>query len=454
MPLLETTEKQRLDLRHRRDLILKAAVQEGLLQREGDLLAAFIDLDGVDENIAHLRDSFPSDIRTLHAFAAKANCLVPVLSHLEDRGMGCEVASEGELAQALEAGFQADQIVFDSPAKTFRELRQSLSLGTTVNADNFQELDRIKMILAESPSASPVGIRINPQVGVGGIEAMSTAGGTSKFGISLEDEGNRERLVEAFRNNSWLNRVHAHVGSQGCPLSLIARGIAQIVDFADEVNQLLGRRQITGIDIGGGLPVDFQSDSPVSDFEGYVAELRASVPRLFSGEYLIITEFGRSILAKYGFIAAFVEYTKTSGGRAIAITHAGAQVATRTAMMPESWPIRIGTYDADGDPKTGPAVEQDVAGPCCFAGDLVARNRPLPLLQPGDIVSLLDTGAYYFSTHFSYNSLPAPAVYGVTIDSQDKVTFRVLRHAETIPELLLRSGVNEAAEPTSTQEPT
>jgi diaminopimelate decarboxylase len=158
--------------------------------------------------------------------------------------------------------------------------------------------------------------------------------------------------------------------------------------------------------------------------------LRAGAPRLFDGGYRVVTEFGRALLGRNGFMAARVEYTKTAGGRAIAITHAGAHVTARTAFAPEAWPLRVLAYDGAGAPKAGEPVAQDVAGPCCFAGDLVARVYPVPLLEPGDIVAIPDTGAYYFSTPLRYNSLPAPAVYGFEVDGGGAVRLALLRQAE------------------------
>ncbi|WP_326584982.1 diaminopimelate decarboxylase [Streptomyces sp. NBC_00481] len=424
----------------RRERILRAAVRERLLDPDHAVLAAFVDLDGVAASVEALHRAFPSSVQALHTFAAKANCLVPVLEELRTHGMGCEFASTGELAQALAAGFAPERIVFDSPAKTRADLNRALALGVAVNVDNFQELRRVDKILASRSSTSRIGVRINPQVGSGEIAAMSTATATSKFGIPLEDDGNREQLLQAYRDRPWLTWVHAHVGSQGCPLDLIAQGIAKAVAFADQVNADLGRRQVTGIDIGGGLPVNFGSDEPTPGFDEYVAHLRAHAPALFSGDYRVVTEFGRSLLAKNGFTAAYVEYTKTSGGRPIAITHAGAQVATRTVFMPEAWPLRITAHDPAGSLKDGEAVPQDIAGPCCFAGDLVAQARPLPRLAPGDIVALLDTGAYYSSTPFHYNSLPDPAVHGVRIAADGSIQFGLLRRAETIQHVLARTG--------------
>ncbi|MEV3971305.1 diaminopimelate decarboxylase [Streptomyces sp. NPDC050698] len=424
----------------RRERILTAAIRQRLIDPDDALLAGFVDLDGVADSVAALQRAFPDSVSVLHAFASKANPLVPLLEELRELGMGCEVASAGELAQALAAGFAPEQIVFDSPAKTRGELLKALELGVAVNADNFQELDRIGDLLATRSSTSQIGVRINPQVGAGSIAASSTATATSKFGIALEDEGNFERLLRAYKEQPWLTWVHAHVGSQGCPLDLIAQGISRTVAFAEQVNTALGRRQIVGIDIGGGLPVDFDSDSTAPGFDAYVDRLRHHSPALFTGAYRLVTEFGHSLLSKNGFTAAFVEYTKTSGQRPIAITHAGAQVATRTVFQPDSWPLRVTAHHPTGARKTGSPVAQDIAGPLCFAGDLIARARPLPALVPGDVVALLDTGAYCFSAPYHFNTLPEPAVYGVRTGPRGDVRFELLRSAQTIDELITRTS--------------
>lgn len=418
--------------------VASAAVAQGLLG--GDrLLAGFVDMDGVAEAVATLHAAFPAHF--MHAFAAKAGCLEGILRLLRGHGMACEVASPGELAQALAAGFEPARIVFDSPAKTWAEIRACIRHGMTVNIDNWQELARVDQVMRELPgSTATVGIRINPQVGVGTIAAMSTATRTSKFGIALDDEGSRARLLEAYRERPWLTCVHTHVGSQGCPLELIAHGVGKAVALAREINEAIGRRQVTTVDIGGGLPVNFESDAPAPTFTEYAAILRAAVPALFSGEFQVITEFGRSVMAKNGFIVARVEYTKTTGGHHIAITHAGAQVATRTVFMPELWAIRVSALDPAGRPKTGPKVAQDVAGPCCFAGDIIASRRLLPLLEQGDWVMLHDTGAYYFSTPFVYNSLPRIAVHGFRLEGE-AVAFELLRAEETEAQLLAATAL-------------
>ena len=435
--------------RIRRDRAVRAAVARGLLDPDETPVAAFVDVAGIADSARELLAAWPDGVDVLHAFAAKANPLVPVLALLSGHGLGCEVSSPGELAQARAAGFPADRLVLDSPVKSRRELADALGSGIALNVDNFEELERVDRLVAGGLPARRVGVRINPQVGIGSIEAMSTAGRTTKFGIALADPGNRDRLLRAYAARPWLRWVHVHVGSQGIPLELNADGVAEAVAFAREVNALRPG-QIEGVDVGGGLPVDFTGDEDNPTFADHVAVLRTAAPELFSGAFKVVTEYGRSVMAKNGFIASRVEYTKTAGGRAIALTHAGAQVAARTVFAPEAWPLRVLAYDRHGLPSAAELEVQDVAGPCCFAGDLLARERKLPKLETGDVVVVPDTGAYYFSSPFQYNSLPMPPVFGFEVSggsegsaedaSEDAVTFRVLRAAESIDELLARSG--------------
>ncbi|MCC8455453.1 diaminopimelate decarboxylase [Streptomyces rochei] len=427
----------------RRDEAVRAAVEQGLLG-PGTPIVGLLDVAGIRESAAALRAAFDAvtapGTPVLHAFAVKATPLVPVVRLLGEEGIGAEVASPGELALARAAGVPPERTVLDSPAKTQEELREALALGIAVNADNPQELARIDALVAGGTSRSPLGVRVNPQVGGGTIEALSTATATSKFGVALRDEGAREWVVRAYLDRPWLTRLHAHTGSQGIPLTLMAEGVAETYALAEEINERAGRRQVDTLDIGGGLPVNFASDETTPTYAEYARVLREAVPGLFDGRYGLVTEFGRSLLAKHGTVVARVEYAKSAGGRPVAVTHAGVQVATRTVYAPGAWPLRIAAYDAKGLPKAGPDVVQDVAGPACFAGDLLATGRALPLLEQGDYAAALDTGAYYFAHHYAYNSLARPGVYGFGADGSGGVAFATVREAQSVAEIVSEAG--------------
>ena len=417
--------------------ILQAAIRAGYLG-DDQALAAFVDTTSLAGTITSLNRAFPDHFS--HTFAAKANTMSSALALVKESGMGCEVASPGELEQAIRAGFKPVKIVYDEPAKTTAVLEKVLGHGISLNIDNFQEFERVQSLVRATGTRSRIGFRINPQVGSGRISAMSTATRTSKFGFALEDEGSRQAIIDCYTGNAWLTSLHTHVGSQGCSLELMTAGVRKLVDLAEEINAAIGDQQIEVIDIGGGLPVNFDSDEIKPAFADYASALRQQIPELFSGKYTVKTEFGRSIFAKNGFIASRIEYTKNSGGRQIAISHAGAQIATRTVFMPDAWKIRLSVFGPSGQEKKGREVAQDIAGPLCFAGDMIGSERMLPLIEPGDYVVLHDTGAYYFSNPFFYNALAAPAVYGAEVFDDDIVNFTVWRRQQTVDDMLAVIG--------------
>lgn len=430
-------------LRLRRQEIVGELTARGLIT-DDEPLCGVIDLDTVDELIGALNAAYPGSIPALHTVAAKAIPLRPVLAHYAKAGLGCEVASPGELELALTAGFPSARILFDSPAKTGSELATAIRLGVSFNVDNFEELTRVDELVADLDGPLPhIGIRVNPQTGAGVIGAMSTATPTSKFGIGLKD--NRDALIEAFAARPWLDQLHVHAGSQGLELEQIAEGVRLVVDLANAIARRAGRDQVRRIDVGGGLPVNFETDEFTPTFHDHRSALENSAPELFSGRFTLVTEFGRALTAKAGTLVARVEYTKSAGGRPIAITHAGVQVATRTVFMPQDWPLRIEVFDSAGDPCTREPAVQDIAGPACFSGDMLAVGRRLPQIAAGDLIALPETGGYYFSSHFSYNALARPAVYAVSTDGKGRRQWSLARRAQTMQEIVADAGEPEFA---------
>jgi len=388
------------------EAVLSEAVRMGIFEEEPPL-AVFYDLDRFRGSLAACRAAFPAD--TLHALAMKANPVAALLREAQALEFGVECASHVEVLHALGLGFSPARIVFDSPAKTPRELAHALDTGILLNVDNFQELSRCAAYLEAHASSSIVGLRINPSVGAGSIASLSTAIPTSKFGVTLDEH--RERILDAFRFRPWLRALHVHVGSQGCSIALTAEGVRRVVQLAGEIETATGRR-IEVLDIGGGLSVSYDAQTAAPTFAAYAEALRTAAPALFSGRYRLVTEFGRAICANAAWVASRVEYTKIAGGRRIAILHAGADLFVRTAYLPDVWRHRVSVYDATGAAKSGLEEPWDLAGPLCFSGDLIARERPLPPIEPGDLVVVHDAGAYTLSMWSRYNSRRAPAVHG------------------------------------------
>lgn len=428
----------------RRDLAVKALITT---LNDSSPVLGMIDMDLIDERAEELRIAFRNEQPVLHTIAAKAIPLRSVLAQLATLGMGCEVASPGELSLALAAGFSPETIVFDSPAKTTSDLKTALQLGVNINFDNFTEIARFDEIVAQTnrlPEGG-VGLRINPQLAPGTITAMSTATKISKFGVGLTDEGTREEIITAYLDRAWMDQIHVHSGSQGMALEQAAEAVRMIVDLADEINrrsvQRDGVRRISRIDIGGGLPVNYDSDELTPGYGKYRSILESHVPGLF--KYELVTEFGRSIAAKAGAILSRVEYVKMTGGRRIATTHAGVHVVTRTAYMPNDWPLRVISLTPTGEQKTTPTEAHDVAGPACFSGDLVAQARSLPRLDSGDSVLIPDTGAYCFTSHYSYNMLPRIPVIGYRQKPVGEMDYFQLRRGQTKDEVVAEAGPSD-----------
>ncbi|MCB9779367.1 MAG: diaminopimelate decarboxylase [Alphaproteobacteria bacterium] len=414
------------------EAILSAAIAGGWLRPSlaaGDDGASLVvhDLDIVDEHVAALRAAFPAD--TLHAVAVKAMPVAAVLDHVVAQGVGLECASRVELELALRR-CPGGRVVFDSPCKTDDDLRAAFAAGVYTNLDSLQEIDRVAAMLGDGPAPGPIGLRVNPDVGAGSILATSTAVAGSKFGVDLT--AHRPAVVAAFCRHPWLTGLHVHVGSQGIDIDLLVAGAERALVLAREIVAAGGR--IDTIDIGGGLPAEYgDSDARGPEFAELTDALRARVPGLLDGPWRIVTEYGRRVHTAAGLAVARVEATKHSGGRRIAVCHLGGDLFVRPVYRPIQWRHRITVHGPDGREKQGPLRPWDVVGPLCFSGDRLAKGRPLPPVEPGDLIVVHDSGSYTLAMYSRYNSRRAPAVVGAAGEPPD---LTLLKPRETIEDVL------------------
>lgn len=382
---------------------LRRALSRGIFRPDVPA-AMFHDLSLVRARLAELHARFPPT--ALHAVAVKANPLVALLRVCVEGGAGLEAASIEEVHLALAAGCPPSRVVFDSPAKTEDEIAAALALGVHLNADNHDELARIAACLARSPSASVVGVRVNPLVGSGAIAATSVAARGSRFGIPIDDPA----LLQAYVRFPWLTAVHVHVGSQGCGLDLLTAGAARIAAFVAEASR--AGAQVTTVDLGGGLPVAYREADRPPTLAEYVEALRTVAPSLFAPPIRLVTELGRAIHATAGWAASRVEYVKRVGDERLLVLHLGADLFLRWAYRPQDWHHDLAVLDAEGHPKDGPREPWSVAGPLCFAGDVLDRGVLLPAVAPGDFVVIRDTGAYTLGMWSRHCSRGLPPVIG------------------------------------------
>jgi len=421
-----------------------ALCREGLINPE-DSAVIFYDLDFIQNRVGNLISLFPAD--TLHAIAVKANPLVAILKKLNFMGVGAETASLPELVIALKSGFEAAKVVFDSPVKTTAEIEFALKTGVHLNADSLMEIERIAEIRKKTESKSTIGLRINPQAGTGKIAITSVAGTYSKFGVPLLEF--KDEIIKTYNENDFLTAIHVHVGSQGCELPLLIRGIKIVYDLALEINQQLEKsgkqHRIQIFDIGGGLPVAYKDDDFAPAMEEYVGALKSEMPQLFDGTFRLITEFGRWIHANAGFTVSRIEYLKTAGTNhqkpaaqisddvSTLMIHVGADLLIRECYLPNQWSHKISVADPSGKIKSGkPEKKYTIAGPLCFQGDIIARDILLPETGEGDFIIIHDTGAYTLSMWSRYNSRQMLKVIGY---SRNNDHFEILRKRETPEDL-------------------
>lgn len=390
---------------------LAAAMAQGVAGDRPALL--FHSLDALAARIDLLSTSFPPG--TLHALAIKANPVVGVLRFAVARGMGLEAASWEEVALAQAAGCPPEHILFDSPAKTRDELATALDAGVTVNADNFDELARIDTLLDGDPQpTSLIGLRVNPQTGLGSIGMLSVSGGYSKFGVPLGEQ--RAAIVAAFRRYPWLRGLHVHTGSQGIGMARMVRAAELVFALRETIHRDLGERRIVSVDIGGGLPWPYRADGTAPTPAAYAAALGRAVPEAFAEGVRLATEFGRILQAGSGFAASRVEYLKTDAGRRTAVVHFGADLFMRKVYRPEDWHHHISVLAPDGRPKQAPGEPHVIAGPLCFGGDILAEEAVLPRVEAGDWIVLHDAGGYTLGLWSRHCNRGLPRVLGYRAD--------------------------------------
>ena len=417
------------------EIEISSTFQKAILSKElwnrNDTSAIFYDLDFLKERVLSLKQLFPAE--TIHAIAVKANPLINILSKLRNLDVGLETASLPELFIAEKLAFKKDKIVFDSPSKTVEELEYALKSGVHLNADSFPELHRIAELLTVIKSESNIGLRINPQVGSGTITTTSVADKISKFGVPLDDH--RQEIIDAYINYKWLNGIHLHIGSQGVSNQLLLEGLKKVYELAEEINIHLKKqnRQIVFFDMGGGFPVSYSFNNPSPRIESYIEVAKSNHPDLFSGKYKLITEFGRFIHANTAWAVSRVEYVKEESTYKILSTHLGADFLLRKAYNPEDWHHDITVLDKSGNIKTGKdSKKYIIAGPLCFAGDIIAKDIELPVVNEGDFIVIHEVGAYTLSMWSRYNSRQMPKVIGY---SEKDDSFEILKDREVLDDL-------------------
>jgi diaminopimelate decarboxylase len=373
----------------------------------------------IAERYRAIDEAFAGYPHALH-YALKANSTLAIARHLRALGSGVDANSGGEIDVALRAGFIPPQIVFTGVGKTDVELAYAIDLGVkTINAESAGELERIDALAGERQTRARVALRINPDIDARSHPHISTGLRINKFGIAGDEA---RELCRAMRGRPGLEIVglHSHVGSQIVDLTPLRRAAETLVDLARDLRA--DDVPIDHLDIGGGLGVSYDG-TPAPTAREYAD---AILPAIRPSGLTLVMEPGRNIIAPAGaLLARVVDVKPQPGGKLFVILDAGMTELLR--------PMLYGAFHriVAVEPSGAPEAVCDVVGPLCESSDTLGRDRALARPKPGDLMAVLDAGAYGAVMASNYNRRATPAEVLV----QDG-RWSVIKRRQTIDDLL------------------
>lgn len=360
----------------------------------------------------------------LVCYAVKANSSLEILRLLAERGAGFDIVSGGELERVLTVDrTAAERVVFSGIGKTAAEMDLALRAGILLfNVESEGELERLAERAAKQRKRARFALRVNPDVFAETHPYISTGMSEHKFGIDIRRARRVYRKAGRFLEPAG---VSVHIGSQ-------IRSAEPFGSAAQRVTKLIADLRRDGhtirfMDIGGGLGIEYHSDKPFDPAEKVAQYAAALIPavRAVGGPKLLL-EPGRFLVGQAGALLARVLYVKKSGTKTFVITDAAMNDLIRPALYQAFHEI-VPVHPSRG----GQKMPVDVVGPVCETGDFFARDRPLAKVKPGDLLAVLDTGAYGMSLASNYNSRPRPAE--VLVEGKRA---RLIRRRESIEDLL------------------
>jgi len=322
-------------------------------------------------------------------FASKAFPCTAVYRVLAEEGIGVDVASGGELASALRAGFAPERVVLHGNAKSWTEIAYALEQGVgTIVIDNTDELERLAEMV-QRPQR--VYVRVTPNVRGETHDGISTGQADSKFGVELVDA---PALIDRIREHPLLDLrgLHMHIGSQIRDLAPFRRAVEAVAHLGDSPE----------IDLGGGLGVAYTSDMDVPSIEQY-ADTKVGVVRdVYGKDIRLIDEPGRALVANSCVTLYTVETIKHN---------VSTWVAVDGGMSDNLRPMLYGArYEAHVADRFGGGTPCHLVGKHCESSDVIVRDAELADPRVGDVIVTPVTGAYGFSMANNYNGIPRPPV--------------------------------------------
>lgn len=359
-------------------------------------------------------------------YSVKANTNIEILKLALEEGLNCDAMSPGEITLLLKAGFPPEKIFFVSNNVAAEEMQFAIDKGVIVSLDSLDQLDRFGQINPGGRCA----VRINPGVGAGHSEKVITAGKKTKFAIAEEDIDKIFEIVDKY--DLKIVGINQHIGSGFLDPKPYIDAVTNLLRIADRFDNL------EFIDFGGGYGIpyhklDDEKPFPMEDFKVKLEPVLDEFVQRYGKTPLFKSEPGRYCVAEGSVILSRVQAIKVNAG----IKYVGCDTGMNTLIRPAMYDsyhdievIRDGkVVDRDGN---NDMETVNVSGPICETGDLIAKGRLLPKAKTGDLLAILDTGAYGYAMASSYNSRPRPAE--VMITKEGKAV--QIRRRETIEDLL------------------
>ena len=362
----------------------------------------------------------------LVCYAVKANSALAILKILDREGAGFDIVSGGELERILAVNkAAAARVVFSGVGKTTPEIDLALRSGILLfNVESEGELDLLAERAAKIKKRARVALRVNPDVFAETHPYISTGLREHKFGIDIH----RARSVyRSAAKHTWIEPagVSVHIGSQIRTADPFGAATSRVAALIQQLRK--DGLPIQFLDAGGGLGIEYHTALPFhpeEKIQQYAAALKQSVSGLEGIQFLL--EPGRFLVAQAGALLSRVLYVKKNGKKNFVILDAGMNDLIRPALYQAHHEI-VPVAPRKGARK----ITADIVGPVCETGDFFARDRELPAVQPGDLVAILDAGAYGQSLSSNYNSRPRPAE--VLIEGKRA---RLIRSRETLKDML------------------
>ncbi|MCG3205000.1 MAG: Diaminopimelate decarboxylase [Elusimicrobia bacterium] len=362
----------------------------------------------------------------LICYSLKANSSLSIARLLSRLGGGVDIVSGGELRRALLAGFPPENIIFSGVGKTRDELEMAIQKEIRlINVESEEELKALNEVARSIRRPAAFSLRVNPDVRAGGHPHISTGTPKNKFGVYHK---NIFPLYEWAKKQKYLRPVaiQSHIGSQITRVAPYRRALSVLLNLIDRLHGIGIKIEI--IDLGGGLGVDYNGDSP--DTPQHLADV--ILPSLQGRGLTLFLEPGRSMVAQSGLLITKVLYRKKAGTKEFVIVDAAMNDLARPALYDayhEIIPVKN---------KGGVKIKVDIVGPVCESGDYLGKDRLMVLPHQGDLIAVMTAGAYGFSMSSQYNSRPRVPEILVNKKEWDLIrereTFEDLVKGERIPE--------------------